>query len=205
MAYNDLNSTNSINSPYVTEYDYSATNERLKDVITGEDLFVTITGSVSPAGSYNPYGSNGGNFTNVNSDAYEIFDGLVDLTGVFELDEPNWSHVLTFNNLEPDMKYTISLTANRDNSNYIDQRFTMVTIEGAQSYRNVSSTGVVVHSEASISFSTGYNTINGFVAKWTDISPGPDGSFSIVSAWDDNYPGTKGYAMSAFRLESKNQ
>lgn len=205
VAYNDLNSTNSTNSPYVTEYDYSATNERLKDVITGEDLFVTITGSVSPAGAYDPYGSNGGNFTNVNSDAYEIFDGLVDLTGVFELDAPNWSHVLTFNNLEPDMKYTISLTANRDNSNYRGQRFTMVTIEGGQSYRNVSSTGVVVHSEASISFSTGYNTINGFVAKWTAISPGPDGSFSIVSAWDDKYPGTKGYAMSAFRLESHNQ
>ncbi len=204
VAYNDLNSTNSINSPNVTEYDYSATNERLKDIITGENLFVTVTGDVSPAGAYDPYGSNGGNFTNVNSDAYEIFDDLVDLTGVFELDEPDWSHVLTFNNLEPDKKYAITLTANRDNINYLDQRFTKVTIEGAQSYRNLSSTGVVVHSEASISFSTGYNTINGFVAKWTDILPGPDGSFSIVSAWDDNYPGAKGYAMSAFRLESHN-
>lgn len=204
VAYNDLNSTNSINAPNVTEYDYSATNERLKDVTTGEDLFITVTGSVSPDGAYDPYGSNGGNFTNLNSDAYEVFNGSVDLTGVFELDAPDWKHVLTFNNLEPDKKYTISLTANRDNSNYRDQRFSKVTIEGAESYRNVSSAGVIVHSEASISFSTGYNTINGYVAKWTDISLGPDGSFSIVSAWDDNYPGTKGYAMSGFRLESDN-
>ena len=203
LALNDLNSTNSINSRYVTEYDYSAANERLRDVITGEDLFVTVTGSVSPAGAYDPYGSNGGNFANADSDAYEMFGGLVDLTGVFELDAPNWNHILTFNNLEPNRKYTITLTANRDSSSYRDQRFTRVTIGGAESYRNTSSAGVVVYSEASVSFSTGYNTINGFVAQWTDISPGPDGSFSIRSAWDDDYPGAKGYAMSAFRLESQ--
>lgn len=202
VAYNDLNSTNSTNAPNVTGYDYSASQEPLKDFNTGDDLFATVTGSVSPPGAYDPYGTNGGNFTNVNSDAYWVFNGIVDLTGVFELDATDWSHIITFNNLEPDREYTIALTTNRDNASYGGQRFTKVTIEGAESYTNVSSMGVVVNSEASISFGTGYNTVNGYVAKWTGIATGPDGSFSIRSEWDNRYPGKKGYAMSAFRLES---
>jgi hypothetical protein len=202
VAYNDLNSTNSENAHNVTGYDYSATNEPLKDVNTGDDLFVTITGSVFPVDAYDPYGTNGGNFTNMDSDAYLTFNGIVDLTGVFELDAPEWSHTITFNNLEPGRIYTITLTANRNGVSYSGQRYTKVTIEGAETYTNASTKGVVVNSEASVSFSTGYNTVNGHVAKWTEITTGPDGSFSIRSAWDNRYPGTKGYAMSAFRLES---
>jgi len=202
VAYNDLNSTNSSNAAHVTGYDYSANSESLKDFSTGEDLAVTVTGSVSPIGAYDPYGANGGNITNVNSDAYQLFDGIVDLTGVFELDAADWQHVITFNNLEPDKTYTIALTANRDNVNYRDQRFTKVSIEGAEGYINASSMGIADRTESSVSFSTGYNTLNGFVAQWVQVAPGPDGRFSIVSQWDDSQPGSKGYAMSVFRLET---
>ena len=51
----------------------------------------------------------------------------------------------------------------------------------------------------------GYNTANGYVAKWTNINPGSDGSFSIKTEWDDSQgSGTnniKGYGMTAFKLE----
>ncbi len=202
VAYNDLNSTDSTNLPNVTGFDYAAVNEPLRDFDTGQYLLVTATGSYSPPGAYDPVGRNGGNFTNTASDAYKAFDGIVDLTGLAELDAANWINVITFNNLAPGWKYTITLTANRNSSSYNNQRFTRVTIEGAESFTNASSAGVAINSEASVSFSTGYNTINGYVAKWTNISPGPDGSFSIKSEWDTSHPGDKGYAMSAFKLES---
>ncbi|MBE0535748.1 MAG: lamin tail domain-containing protein [Phycisphaerae bacterium] len=201
VAYNDLNSIDSTNAPNVTGYDYAAINEPLRDIDTGEYLAVTATGGYSPPEAYDPVG-NGGNFTNAASDAYQTFNGIVDLTGIPELDAADWANVITFKNLAPDWTYTITLTANRNASNYNNQRFTRVTIEGAETYTNASSTGVVVNSEASVSFSTGYNTVNGYVAKWTNISPGTDGSFSIRSEWDAGRPGNKGYAMSAFKFES---
>ena len=62
---------------------------------------------------------------------------------------------------------------------------------------------MIVYGNDSVSFSTGYNTLNGYVAKWTGITAGADGSFSIKSEWDTTQAGTKGYAMSAFRLEEE--
>ena len=60
---------------------------------------------------------------------------------------------------------------------------------------------MIVNSPDSVSFSVGYNTVNGYVAKWTGVTTGTDGSFSIKSEWDDSQAGTKGYAMAAFKLE----
>jgi hypothetical protein len=59
-------------------------------------------------------------------------------------------------------------------------------------------------SQASVSFNTGYNTVNGYVAKWTGVTTGPDRSFSIKSEREDGFGASgedKGYAMSAFKLE----
>lgn len=115
VAYNDLHSTNTANAPNVTDYDYTAMDESLRDFNTGEDLFVTVTGGYS--GAFAPYSANGGNFTNPDSDAYRTFNGIVDLTGVYELAAGS-ANVITFNNLSPGGKYTITLTANRDSSSY---------------------------------------------------------------------------------------
>ena len=110
---------------------------------------------------------------------------------------------MTFDNLDPNKEYSITTTANRDN--YPDARYARVTILGAETYTQASSTGVVVNSEDSVSFCVGYNTVNGYVAKWTGVTTGPDGSFSIQSQWDNTLgsgtDNTKGYAMSAFCLE----
>ena len=199
VAYNDMLSLGSTSAPNATEYDYSAVNEPLKDFNTGDDLLVYMTGSA--VGGSDPYGDNGGNFTHSASDAYLAFNGHVDLTGIFEIDAANWSYAVTFTNLEPNGVYEITLTANRDNASYQNERYTKVTIEGAQTYTNASSDGVIVNSEDSVTFCTGYNTVNGYVAKWTGVTTGPDGSFSFRSEWDSTLPGDKGYAMSAFRLE----
>ena len=199
IAYNDMNNMVSTNAPYVTEHDYTTVDGILRNYAgSGENLTATITGTTIIGHDPN---DNGGNITNATSDAYLAFDGIVDLTGGMELDAADWDNIITFDNLDPTRTYTITLTANRDNLVYENERYTRVTIEGADTSVNASSVGVVVNSPESVSFSTGYNTVNGFVAKWTGITTGPDGSFSIKSEWDDSLPGTKGYAMSAFRLE----
>jgi hypothetical protein len=131
-------------------------------------------------------------------------DRIVDMRGISELGSADSFAKVTFNNLDPTKVYNITLTANRDKSAYQDQRYTRVTIEGGNDYQNESSQGVIINSNASVSFSTGYNTENGYVARWVNIRPGSDGSFSIKSEWDQSQDGSKGYAMSAFRLEEFN-
>ena len=109
-----------------------------------------------------------------------------------------------FENLDPAKEYHITLSANRDKVEYAGARFTKVTIAGAETYTNASSPGVVVNSEASVSFSVGYNAVNGYVARWTGVTSGSDGSFSVTSEWDSTQgsgdQNTKGYAMGGFCL-----
>ncbi len=208
VAYNDLEpralSGSTDNAPNVTEWDYLVTDAVLKNYDIGTDLPVTITGE----SNFRDPRQNGDN-ANTGTDAGDAFgpvsDRIVDLQATSELDAADWYNTVIFNNLDPAKVYNISLTANRDNIDYAGARYSKVTIEGADTSTNASSAGVVVNSESSVSFSIGYNTVNGYVAKWTDIQCGPDGSFSIKSEWD-NIQGsgdanTKGYAMSAFCLE----
>jgi uncharacterized repeat protein (TIGR02543 family) len=203
MAYNDLDprtpSGPTNNAPNVTEHDYAVVGGVLKNVATGADLSVTMTGSYN---GWDPV-PNGDN-ANAGTDAGDLFGPtgarIADLRGISELDSAHWYNTVTFENLDPTKEYHIILTANRDNAGYAGERFTRVTIEGAETYTNESSAGVVVNSASSVSFSVGYNTVNGYVAKWTGVTSGPDGSFSVKSEWDDSQAGTKGYAMSAFCL-----
>ncbi|MBN2455051.1 MAG: metallophosphoesterase, partial [Sedimentisphaerales bacterium] len=199
VAYNDSQPQDSTNDAnVVTEHDYNASDALLKDYNTGNDLSATVTGIW--INGYDPV-TTGGPVTNATSDAYQTFNGIVDLNGNAELDVATWDNIIEFNDLDPNKEYTITLTANRDSVSYANQRFTKVTIEGADTYINASSAGVIVNSGDSVSFCTGYNTLNGYVAKWTSVTTGPDGSFSIKSEYDDSQTGTKGYAMSAFKLE----
>ena len=203
VADNDLNpSTGDANATNVTTHDYTAVNGPLVDYATGIPLPVTITGTT--VGGYDPAHPTNGDQT-TGGDAYDTFSPggsvIVDLVNTIELDAADWDNIITFDNLDPTKQYNITLTANRDEATYADQRFAKVTIEGAETFVNASSTGVIVNSPDSVSFSVGYNTVNGYVAKWTGVTTGTDGSFSIKSEWDDSQAGTKGYAMAAFKLE----
>ena len=201
VAYNDFRADQlPANPENVTSYTYLAVNGALKDFGTGITLPVTVTGTT---GEYDPQNS-GGPFA-AGTDGYVAFDGIVNLDGTDELDTLSVFSTVTFDNLDPAFAYTVTLTANRDNPLYAGARYAKVTID-ADAATNASSNGVVVNSNESVSFSVGYNTMNGYVAKWTDIEPGLDGSFSVTSEWDvaqgTGTENTKGYAMSAFRLEA---
>ncbi|KPJ74626.1 MAG: hypothetical protein AMJ54_16870, partial [Deltaproteobacteria bacterium SG8_13] len=204
VAYNDMNPhTGDANAANVTTFDYTAVNAALVNYGTGDPLPVTVSGTT--IGGYDPAHPTNGGQAAAGTEAGDVFGPagsvIVDLQNTIELDAANWENIITFDNLDPAKQYSITLTANRDNPDYADQRYARVTIEGADTYVNESSSGVVVNSPDSVSFSIGYNTVNGYVAKWTDVTSGADGSFAIRSQWDDSQPGTKGYAMSAFKLE----
>ena len=215
VAYNDMDVYQTdINAANVTEHSYSTTNGALVNYSTGAALSITVTGScldgsgavIACDGNYNDGGP-----ANAGTDAANAFGPsgavIVDLADSVQLNNAAYDNIITFNNLDPTKTYAITLTANRANAPYVNMRYTRVTIQGADTYVNASSTGVVVYSPDSVSFSTGYNTVNGHVAKWTGVTSGPDGSFSIKSEWDNaqgsGASNTKGYAMTAFKLEEE--
>ncbi len=202
VAYNDLLDGNGGTAALglnVTTYTYLDTNKALMDFDTGATLSVTMTGEIVGDGDANgdAWPGNGGN-CNAGTEADDIFGGILDLTGGNELDSTAEHKAIVFNGLNPGMSYTITLTSNRGNVGYTN-RWAKVTIEGADVYTYASSPGVKKLSEASGEFCVGYNTVTGYVMKWTDISCGADGSFSIKSENADY--GGKGYAMIAFKLE----
>ena len=114
------------------------------------------------------------------TDAYEIFNERVDMKGVINYSSSDI--VLTFNGLNPALRYEIVCFGNRDNISY-QNRLTQTQIVGAESYENRSTLGSVVQSIGSAQDSTiivnGYNTENGYVARYTQIDPGQDWEVKI--------------------------
>jgi len=124
------------------------------------------------------------------------------MKGAIEIDLVNTYLTVTFNNLDPNKKYTVAVSYNRDNPPYTD-RATRFTISGADTYTNSSSAGVIVNSEDSVSFCTGINKTNGYVAMWTGVNSS-NGMFSITAQQDKSRPewqGSKGYTMTAVMLQ----
>jgi hypothetical protein len=202
IAYNGLSDGNGGTAALgmnVTTHTYLDTDKALIDFKTGATLPVTITMEVVGDGDANGdvYPDNGGN-CDAGTDADGVFGGILDLTGGNELDSTTEHKAIIFNGLNPGMSYTITLTSNRANPAYTD-RWSRVTIEDADAYVYAASAGVNKLSEESGEFCVGFNTVTGYVMKWTNISSGADGSFSIKT--ENAGYGGKGYAMMAFKLE----
>ena len=176
-----------------------ATDWVLKDIDTGADLPVTMDVNMQVQ-----YPTTNGADSAGGTDADDIFGGIVDGVGGYEIVDGSGDYVtVTFSNLEADAEYEVSLTHNRDNTGYTD-RASRCTITGADTYTNASSTGVVVNGPNSVSFSTGNNDANGYVAKWTGVTDA-DGSFSVTTVQDTAWAGSKGYAMTSVLLEKVEQ
>jgi len=199
--------------------DYSAMSGEahsgvLKDIATGADTTVTL--EVTAAGiNYQNSQANPASGT----DAYEIFHGFVDFgsaTGAsLELTAGD-HYTYTFSDLDVGdaVTYNFAGTAIRGNSGYTD-RWTLVTLVGADASTSAHSSGngVVVISPTQMALWTGANHLSnqGFVAAWTDIDPGTDGEFLVVSRqYEGPTPGVgsgnstggdKGYGLTGIRLE----
>ncbi len=174
----------------------------------GSDTGVTITYSeFKTVGSLNWAGDQA--LFDEGSDAAEIFNGIVDASGNISYgDAAGWYLDLIIEGLDTGGAYTFAGSVNRNGgADYVD-RVTNWTIMDAESFIYASSKDAHKVSEDSVEFSTGENDA-GYVAKWTDISPGADGKIIIrtthsVGEKNDGIADAhenKGYAGGVFMLE----
>jgi hypothetical protein len=175
----------------------------LKNSTTGQ--FTSITATLT--GSNISGGTSGA--PSAGTDAYNTFNGKVNLgdwSTSYNNSSTGWYYQVTFTGLDSSKTYEFVTTANRNYSSYAgdgaDSRWTKFSIIGADTYTNASTAGVVQISSDVVRFNTGYNTVNGYVARWTGITAA-DGSFTVRS---ENVgaggPGeaNKSYGMEGFML-----
>ncbi len=180
-AYNDCVVSGSGNDPNATGYNWSNTTGLLKKISDGTDTSVAVTMAADNVSSWDPSG-----MPQEGTDAYETFNGILNINDIASYNSSaDWYYEAVFTGLDPAKKYAFVTTANR-NEDYEGHdppdppRWTKFSISGADTYRNVSSAGVTEVSEAVLKLNTGYNTVNGYVIAWTDITAA-DGSFTVRS------------------------
>ncbi len=202
-AYNDCAWTTGQIDTNITKYTISgSTSGPLKDFATGAETGVTASFSSSGSPQLRLEEGYGGVPSDPGTDAHEIFDGFVDTAGIIQYGSSSsgWSVTLTLSGLDPARTYTFAATANRGDSGYTD-RVTRYTLSGADGATNASSGGVTVINDFSVAFNTGDNTQNGYVARWTGIRPGSDGTITVrAEPHGDN---KRAYAFSAFMLQEE--
>ena len=196
----------------------------LKDIDTGDDTAATLTTTHSGVSF-----ANNGAAPAAGTDAHTIFDGFVDFVGasgssleIIAATGDRYTHTFTGLDTGSVVTYTFAGTAIRGDGGYAG-RWTLVTLEGADGFSDAHSTGngVVAHDPEDptppvaanqVAIWTGYNSASGqgFVAAWTDIDPGPDGVFSVISrqytgptpgVGSGTAGGDKGYGLVGVRLE----
>lgn len=207
VAYNDCVSTTGGNTTHYAGYlggggGFETPSGLLKNYATGAATSVTATMLASNvAGSLGVMPSSG-------TDAHTAFNGKVNMGGSasYNANSP-WSYRVTFTGLDPSKSYAFVTTADRGSASYAgsgsSSRWTEFEITGADTFTNASTTGVTVVSSSIMRMNTGYNTLNGYVIKWTGITAA-DGSFTVVSRnvgaiglGDPN----KSYGMQGFSFE----
>jgi type II secretory pathway pseudopilin PulG len=198
---------------------YSASSGQLKNYATGASTGVTATLTQSGGVVWQPIVGcvsgtcwSGGYDTAVCTDAYNTFHGIVDMTGIVYYGSAGWWVDVTFTGLNPSKTYTFATSASRaksttDGAPGYTNRWTIYTISGVDAATNASTPGTTeVSNPYSVRFNTGNNHFEGYVARWTGIRPGTDGSFKVRATADPNSEsGYKAYAFSVFELQSADE
>jgi autotransporter-associated beta strand protein len=216
VAYNDHvpGTGTSANATSYATYSGATASGLMKNVVTGASTTATLAmaasgTSVGIESPTDPVTLPAG------SDAYNSFNGYVDFTSGTNTSiglTGTGAYTQTFSGLtSANTSYSYVGTALRGGSSYTD-RWTLITLVGTDSatLASTASAGVVVISPTQVAVWTGYNTGagQGYVAKWTNIDPGTDGQFSVVSTdYTGATPsgitaGTKAYGVTGLRLEA---
>ena len=206
-AYNDVVwATDQPPLPNVTTYNIGSgspgpSSGLLKDFTTGQVTNVTASFVQSGGVNWQPDPVTGGSDCDAGTDAWNVFNpATASLRGLVYYGASGWWVDLTFTGLDAGKVYTFVTSANRNGTTYPD-RVTRYTLTGADSFTNASTPGVVISPDGSASaFNTGYNTVTGYVARWVDIDPGPDGTFKVRAEADNPGVQYRAYAFSAFQL-----
>jgi len=177
-AYNDLGWASGQPDTNITKYS-RAESGLLVDYPSGTPTAVTLTVDTGGAGPWLQ-----GAHPAAGTDAHDVFDGVVDCAGLISYADTNVT--LSFSGMDPALAYTLVLYNNRDK---YEARNTKYILSGADSFANQSSAGATISTVSMPNDATqiiASNTVNGFVAKYTQIKPGPDGS--IVVSVDGTQP-----------------
>ena len=172
----------------------------LIDFESGEMVSATLTveGGAWNGGSHTSLGT----LSNPGTDAYEVFNGIVDATGVLSYGSSDV--MLTFEGLSPVLRYELILFGNRDEirSSY-RSRTTKTEILDVAHMENMSSEGAKFNgpTDQATQIRNGYNTENGYLARYTNIDPGFDGSFK-VRITDGDLPNLPKHYMNALCLKA---
>jgi len=202
-AYNDLVYRTGQPQTNITKFtipgEGRTSSGELINFINGNQTLVTATISASGVQGFSGNGEYDGKEANSGTDAYKTFHDIVDSAGLIIYgDNPSWYVDLTFTGLDHAKTYTFATTANRNRNeaDYIN-RVSRFTISDIDSATNASTEGVNVIDNETVAFSTGYNTVKGYVARWTGIKPGEDGDFTVRVNADS---GNQAYGPSVFML-----
>ncbi|MBN1672277.1 MAG: fibronectin type III domain-containing protein [Kiritimatiellae bacterium] len=170
----------------------------LRDHRTGEYIPVTLALSVQ-GGQATDVGANAA----AGTEAAAIFGGIVDCRGV--LDYATNELTLAIAGLAGARRYELTLFGNRADPAY-GARTTTTILEDVEGFVNTSSAGAMIGTagltDDTTAIANGYNSENGFVARYDQIEPGADGEIRIrVPAW--NGTGAAGrYYLNALRLRT---
>jgi hypothetical protein len=202
-AYNDCVYISGQPNTRVTTIKCSSNNTTgtLKKYADGSNtpvtLKVTISGSVTEQ-----TGDQAGVEANAGTDAANTFSGIVSSVGNIKFSSSSSGSItLAFSGLDASKTYTFATTANRASADYTD-RISKFVLQDATTAVNASTSGVTLSTTTfandTASYITGYNTVNGYVVRWTGIQPGADKDFAVqVSST------TQAYGPAAFLLQEE--
>jgi hypothetical protein len=220
VAFNDYlrGATTSANATSYDAYAGSAdpASGFMKDISSGQTLAATLTVTGQ---SITFEGSQGGPASG--TDAYNIFHGYVDFgsgngSSLAMASASSYTYAFTGLDTGDTVTYNFAGTAARGGG--YTKRWTKVSLVGAVAATAASTAygnGVVVIDATDVAIWTGENNLagQGYVAAWTNIDPGADGAFSVVtSLYSGAIPTSadpggvandgKAYAATAVRLEA---
>ena len=171
----------------------------LVDHATGSsDAMPTVTFTMGSAGISVSSGGAGGNPV-PGTDAFDLFSGLIDFgPNTAYYGRPGWWVEIEFSGLNPDSRYTFAGTAIR--SNDYPERISQFTLLDAVSALNASSEGVAGRLPDTTLLIAGDNSVTGYVARWDNIIPSAEGTFTIRAEATADSDSGKAYPLGGFML-----
>lgn len=185
-AYNDLSCSGSCNCSPGEKITYYTTEQGSGTPPCGSSGFLrdynsgnvtTVNLSVSGGNWFNATTIQGA-LSDLGTDAYRIFNGKLDTTGVISY---GGDIELEFSGMNSARRYEIVVFGNRGIPAYTD-RLSKIKIEGALGFKNKSTFGsdFTDANDPETNIVNGFNTRDGYVARFTDIDPGGDGNIKII-------------------------
>ncbi len=195
-AYNDCSPGSGQLTHNITSYELNQSGA-LVDYATGTPVAAQLQ-IVNNGATAN---GSGGPMPAADTDAYDTFNGKVSFANVAYYGPEGWYVDAVVTGLDPAKSYEFATSCNRGRSDYT-ARWSKFTISDIDSAEQASTPGVQVNSDTSVSFWSGYNDINGHVARWTNIRPGANGSFTVRVEADGQFGHStrEGYAFDGILL-----